>query len=222
MITFDDDISLLLITGKNIQVLCDTHLGSLSIEAIRPLFNREYELIVFNSHSDWDHIWGNGEFNCHIIAHDLCPAMISERWEKDLLENSDKIRGNVRQKLPDMAFKSSFSLVDERIVFRYAPGHTIDSAVCYDIIDKVLYMGDLVEDPIPFLDKDLPGYITTLKAILDSNAEILVSAHSGIVDRGLVLSNIDYIARIMQGLPIDDSDFLEYKEVHRQNCLIKR
>ena len=57
--TYDDDISVYLIKGNPKIVLCDTHLGPLSMEVIKQYLAADYpqkEILIFNSHSDWDHI----------------------------------------------------------------------------------------------------------------------------------------------------------------------
>ncbi len=60
---YKDQNLVYLIKGTKRLYLCDTHLGPKSMEAVKGylqdnnLTNRE--LIIFNSHSDYDHNWGN-------------------------------------------------------------------------------------------------------------------------------------------------------------------
>ncbi|MFH0968740.1 MAG: MBL fold metallo-hydrolase [Methanobacteriota archaeon] len=220
--TFDDEISVYLIVGSRFLVLCDTHLGPGSMDQIiRYLvdFSCPDQMIIFNSHSDWDHIWGNCSFpDSFIIGHEFCKKRMLERGAFDLTQNATFQRGLVELKPPNLTFSNRLSLEDEDVEFFYAPGHTIDSAVCYDRQDMVLYIGDLAEDPIPYLDAyDLDTYLITLRSILTHPARMLVSAHSGIVTRNLIERNIAYITKVRDKIPIDSQDLGAYHEVHLWN-----
>ncbi len=143
---------------------------------------------------------------------------MQERGEYDIRQNASSRRGTVVLTPPNLTFSNRLSLEDEDVEFVYAPGHTIDSAICYDRQDMVLYVGDLVEDPIPYLDdRDLDTYLTTLRSLLTHQAEILVSAHSGIVTRDLIERNISYITKVRDGISLDSEDFWAYREVHLWN-----
>ncbi|MDD1728455.1 MAG: MBL fold metallo-hydrolase [Methanospirillum sp.] len=222
LLTFDDDISLYLISGSRFHLLCDTHLGSASMDQVMQLLVADpgfRQLVLFNSHADWDHIWGNGAFdNPVIIGHEQCRVRMQERGIFDLNLNAHLQRGKVVLTPPNLTFSERLTFDDEAIAIRHAPGHTEDSSVCYDLQDQVLYLGDLVEDPIPYLDAaDLDQYITTLTSLLDHPARILVSAHSGLVNRDLIRQNITYIKGMMSGTPFIPADFGSYEPVHRWN-----
>ncbi|WP_319579119.1 MBL fold metallo-hydrolase [uncultured Methanospirillum sp.] len=222
LLTFDDGISLYLITGTHVHLLCDTHLGPVSMNEVFEILtvnHASHRLLIFNSHSDWDHIWGNSVFKDHlIIGHESCRQRMLQRGTFDLAQNAAQKRGNVVLTPPNLTFSDRLTLEDEGIVFSYTPGHTADSSVCYDTVDKVLYLGDLVEDPIPYLDAyDLDQYIDTLTSLLEDQARILVSAHSGLVTRDLIRKNIAYIRAIRDGVPVDPVRFGSYGPVHRWN-----
>lgn len=222
LLTFDDAISIYLITTPRFSLLCDTHLGPESMKMVTGyLADSEIEkpVIIFNSHSDWDHIWGNCSFpESWIIGHEFCNRRIEERGAFDLIQNCESQQGDVVLVSPNMTFSKRLDFEQEKIGFAYAPGHTIDSAVCYDKHDQVLYVGDLVEDPIPYLDdSDLDRYLNTLQKLLDYQADILVCAHSGIVSRDIVLRNIEYIRRVRDGIPQNPESFGDYASVHRWN-----
>jgi len=222
LLTFDDSISLYLITGIHVHLLCDTHLGPVSMNEICEILTdipTNHRLLIFNSHSDWDHIWGNSVFVNHlIIGHESCRQRMLERGAFDLAQNAAQKRGDIVLTPPNLTFSDRLTLEDEGIVFSHTPGHTTDSSVCYDTVDKVLYLGDLVEDPIPYLDAyDLDLYIDTLTSLLEHPARILVSAHSGLVTRDLIRENIAYIRAIREGVPMDPAMFGSYGAVHRWN-----
>jgi len=222
LLTFDDGISLYLITSNSVHLLCDTHLGPISMDEVSKILSESQEnhrLLIFNSHSDWDHIWGNSLFKNHlIIGHESCRQRMLERGIFDLEQNAAQKRGDVLLTPPNLTYSDRLTLEDEGIMFSHAPGHTEDSSVCYDIIDKVLYLGDLVEDPIPYLDaSDLDQYINTLTSLLDHQARILVSAHSGLVSRDLIRENIAYIRAVRDEVFVDSDRLGSYGPVHRWN-----
>lgn len=222
LLTFDDEISLYLLSGKRFDLLCDTHLGPVSMEEIKSSLKNKPEnhrLLIFNSHSDWDHIWGNCVFRDHIIiGHELCRQRMNERGVFDLIQNATQKRGDVELIPPNLTFSDQLTLEDEGIRFNHAPGHTVDSSVCYDMADEVLYLGDLVEYPIPYLDAyDLDQYIDTLTSLLDHPARIFISAHSGLVTRDLIKENITYIRAVRDEMMIDSAHLGSYGQVHRWN-----
>ncbi|HWQ65547.1 MAG TPA: MBL fold metallo-hydrolase [Methanospirillum sp.] len=222
ILTFDDGISVLLILGTRNNILCDTHLGPDSMDKVRTYLTSSQsdpELVIFNSHSDWDHIWGNCAFpDAWIIAHTRCRERMIERGRFDLNRLASHCRGQVTLKLPNLTFEDRLCLDDEGVEFIAAPGHTIDSALCFDGQDMVLYVGDLVEDPIPYLDYDnLDEYISTLRTLAAFPATIMVSAHSGVVSRDLIQSNIRYIQAVQRGASIDTETLGAYRAVHQCN-----
>lgn len=220
--TFEDNITIYLINTDNRMFLCDTHLGPLSMEYIKQYISActgEKDLIIFNSHSDWDHIWGNCAFDdALILGHETCRNRMQERGEYDLERYSKNVKGTVKLKLPDLTFDSKITFEEEHIEFIYAPGHTIDSSVCFDRKDSVLFVGDLVENPIPYLSYiDLAGYIKTLEFIREFPADIKICAHSGIIDGEIINKNISYIENILHGRSVEVEDSREFEYVHTYN-----
>lgn len=222
ILTFDDNISVLLIIGSRFTFLCDTHLGPESMKKVQNelgTISHPEQMVIFNSHSDWDHVWGNCEFSHNlIIGHSTCRDRLKERGEYDLISHSSMTRGIVTITLPNMTFDSRLTFEEDDVEFIYAPGHTIDSSLCFDRKDSILYVGDLVEDPIPYLDYERTDlYLNTLEMLLTFPADIMVSAHSGIIVRDLIRANIAYIQAVQEGKSIDNSRFGAYDNVHQLN-----
>lgn len=220
--TYDDDISVYLIKGDHHYVLCDTHLGPLSMNVVKdylPIQLTPKELLVFNSHSDWDHIWGNCAFeDTKIIGHTTAKTRMQEIGNYELNRLRNLHNGEIELKYPNLTFSEKLILEDEDIEFIYAPGHTIDSSLCFDRRDSVLFVGDLVEFPIPYLDYyDLDAFIETLKFIQNFPAKIKLSAHSGIVSDDLVERNLSYIKSIQLAQPISLEMIGSSAEVHQYN-----
>lgn len=202
---FPQDTYVYLIDAGEKLFLCDTHVGPKSMETVKEYLDAQglgsKEIIVFNSHGDWDHIWGNCAFpNAAIIAHESCRQRIMENGERDLEKFKGKYHdGSFKLKLPNLTFDSRLSFDDYGIEFIYAPGHTADSAICYDKRDYVLFVGDLVEHPYPYFSyDDLEAYIKSLEYIKGIGARTVLCGHSGSVDEKLINENIAYIKERMK------------------------
>lgn len=221
--TYEDDISVYLIKGDHSYILCDTHLGPLSMDIIKDYISTthlpEKEILIFNSHSDWDHIWGNCAFpDAKIIAHEKARTRMFEIGKYELQRLAKFHNGEIELKLPSLTFSDKLALPDEGIEFIYAPGHTIDSSLCFDQKDSVLFVGDLVESPIPYLDYYyLDVFIKTLEFIKGFPSMIKLSAHSGIISDKLIERNISYIKGILHGESISSEMIGSSVEVHQYN-----
>lgn len=222
---FEYNTSVYLInTGKRI-FLCDTHTGPKSMDIVKNYINdngwNNKELIIFNSHSDWDHIWGNCAFEyATIIGHVKAKERMLERGRYDLERLGRFHNGEIELKLPDRTFESLLCFEEDKIDFVYAPGHTIDSSICIDKKDSVVFAGDLIEHPLPTISHyDLQGFLNSLEAIKSNSAETILSAHSGKVSEELLKENIDYVRDLLElgGLmPVEEKDE-EWQSLHYYN-----
>lgn len=206
LFTFDDlieeykcETSIYAINSNKYIFICDTYLGPRIMEKIAEYLKEacgEKPVVVFNSHSDWDHVWGNCYFqNELIISHRLCRERI-ERTGAESLEIllSRYQRGAVRLVSPNLIFEHEICFPDEGVRFFYTPGHTVDSASCFDEFDVVVYAGDNIESPNPYIQWDnLKEYKTTLENYMEMGCEVFISAHSGLVDKDIINENIKYI-----------------------------
>jgi len=226
ILKFDDGDTNYLINGRNTIYLCDTHMGPKSMELVKDYIKTQgwggKEIIVFNSHCHYDHIWGNCAFeNVKIISHETCRKRIIERGTYDLrrLKNMYNTEG-IELNLPNITFKNKLEFEEDEVGFLYTPGHTDCSAICIDKRDSVIYVNDLVEYPLPHLGyEDWKEYVKTLEFIKNLSPRVMVSTHSGIVDMNLLNENIIYIKNLIQGQKMTFEDGVRIK-VHSNN--IKR
>jgi cyclase len=211
--------SVYLINTENKLFLCDTHMGYKSMDIVKEYIKENNlsnkELIIFNSHSDWDHIWGNCAFEKEtIIGHEKCRKIMQESGGYTLDVLPKYKNGAVELKYPNVTFDNKISFIDENIEFIYAPGHTECSAICYDKRDSVVFVGDLVEEPYPILNYgDWDVYAKTLEFIKSLNAKFIVTAHSEIVNESLVDQNIKYIKDFIRCYELNDTTKLTDKEI---------
>ncbi|MDD4657856.1 MAG: MBL fold metallo-hydrolase [Eubacteriales bacterium] len=207
-----------LINSDNRVYLCDTHLGPKSMEPIKEYLQAQglnKPLVIFLSHSDWDHVWGVCAFaNPLVAAHELCAQKIIQRGPLELQRYASYQNGDIRLVTPNLTFDSRLLFADDGVEFIYAPGHTVDSAICFDHRDLVLYAGDLVEKPQPSIGwHDLENYIDTLEYLGELPAQVIITSHSGIVTREDIDDNLDYIREcqeIVEKGPDEDDDDADY------------
>ncbi|OEF99755.1 hypothetical protein BHF71_07595 [Vulcanibacillus modesticaldus] len=218
-----DQINLLAIYGEKFTYLCDTYLGPDPMEQLKKVFRRDgrnQPIIVFNSHWDWDHIWGNCAFaDSMIIAHKKCRENLEKGFWSELNKNKQYARGEVKPVFPNILFEKRLTFMEDGVEFFYSPGHTADSASCYDKKENILYVGDNVEFPIPYIqDKDLKHYINTLKMYLNLNPRYIITGHGENASIELIKSNLEYVKKLYQGINIDQSNWSsDMKERHLAN-----
>ena len=181
------DLNLHLIIGKNRNYIIDTGFGSESIEPIKEYLSGNYKpIIVINTHSDWDHIWGNHCFrNSIIISHKLCRGLIEEHWTETLIDYKQFIRGEVIQCLPNLLIEDTIYFPDDEVRIFYTPGHTVDCISVFDEHDNVLNVGDNIGDTIseivPEINTDKATYIQTIQKYKSLNIEACISGHNKIL-----------------------------------------
>jgi glyoxylase-like metal-dependent hydrolase (beta-lactamase superfamily II) len=153
-------------------------------------------VVVFNSHGDFDHYWGNGSFKSSmILSHELCRLRIEREGEEALVSFQENKQGKVEILLPNTVFSERIFFADDGVEFYHTPGHTLDSASCFDHFDKVLFVGDNIESPLPHLNElNSKQYTTTLEEYLNRNAKAIVSGHDDLIlNDTLIRKNMDYI-----------------------------
>jgi len=187
------------INGSRHVFVCDTCLGSEPMNQVKQYFAEKRidskQVVVFNSHGDYDHFWGNGCFRSSlIIGHQLCRSRIEKESQKDLEEFKAHKLGEVEIVAPNVVFDKSVFFADEGVEFYHTPGHTEDSSSCYDHVDRTLFVGDNVESPLPYLSElNFAGYVATLEEYIQRNAKTIVAGHAeAVLDADAVRSCLKY------------------------------
>lgn len=203
-------------------LLCDTHTGPECINRVRKfVFSElgEREFMVFNSHAHWDHVAGNCAFseNAAIISSEITFEIMRECMECQFSANRSWIEDKVELRLPNLLFRNRLIFPDHKIEFFLAPGHTPGCACCLDILDNVLFAGDIIEKPVPSFDYyKLDIYANTLENLLSKSYKQIITSHSGSVRRELIQDNLNYIRSFLN--ITNDSFYAEkYHEAHASN-----
>ncbi|MCK5303969.1 MAG: MBL fold metallo-hydrolase [Candidatus Heimdallarchaeota archaeon] len=224
--SFDDPYftTLYVINGKNRIFICDTFLGPVPMREVLKFLEKEgvkdKEIVVFNTHYDYDHIWGNQLFeNSVILAHELCVKELKETGEDDLKQFEAHKKGDVKLILPNTDFKEKLVFSDDGVEFYHTPGHTADSSSCYDSVDKVLIVGDNLESPFPYIRiLNVKEYANSLREYLSRDAEIIVSGHDEIMNSDRLLrENLEYLENFTSK-KIDRKNFTKkHRGIHFSN-----
>jgi glyoxylase-like metal-dependent hydrolase (beta-lactamase superfamily II) len=223
LFTFEDlgGTNVYIIEGARYRFICDTFLGPDPMEEIKQYTEDRSgpkPYIVFNSHADWDHIWGNCAFRHEmILAHRTVIARMGEEAARDLARFGVHKKGPVELVPPTVLFDSEVLFLEEGVRFFHTPGHTEDSSSCLDLVDGVLFVGDNLEEPVPYVSfGDVQRYIETLRSYAALAPVTFVPGHGSPAGDGLLQRNLDYL------LALSSAGFFSetgpaFLERHREN-----
>ena len=224
--TFKDPykLNIYVINGEEHIFICDTGFGSDSVnellDYLRTIDIHSKPFIVFNSHADYDHVWGNHVFKeSEIIAHELSPEIFQKEGEEILEKYAEHKRGEVVLTPPNKLFKEKIVFEVEGVEFYHSPGHTLESSSCFDHKEKILFVGDNIESPFPYINfLNLENYCNSLREYLTRNAKIIISGHDEVMfDETLIQENLQYLETI-QSRKIDRKNFTkQHRGIHFQN-----
>lgn len=218
-------VNVYLVQGRQHLFLCDTAFGSDSMNPVKQYIAEHSEgkpLVVINSHFHWDHVWGNCAFDgATFVAHEKCRAAMREYGSGALEEFAQFKRGEVRPVYPTLTFSDRISFPDDGFEIFHTPGHTADSTSCLDTVDGVLFAGDNIESPLPYLiGEDLNEYASTLGRYLDLKPGRFLSGHDENPDEGLIRQNLQYVMDFQQG---NTARYGEdpFRRIHEENLRIR-
>lgn len=161
IVTFDELVnyktSVFIIECPKRIYIIDTFGGTKSMNEVMKIINNyaNKQIIVINTHSHWDHVWGNSVFKDEIIIScELTKKYIIENWNKEYSKNKKNIQGEAIQTLPNLTFEGKISFEEDGIQIFQTPGHTKDSISIYDRIENTLIVGDNLEKPIIYVENE--------------------------------------------------------------------
>jgi len=193
-------INVFVIDGNRHVFVCDTCLGSEPMNLVKEYLAEKgldsKPIVVFNSHADYDHYWGNGCFKSSlIIGHELCRKRIEKEAQRSLEEFKVHMLGDVEIVAPNVVFDKRLFFAEEGVEFYHTPGHTEDSSACFDHVDGTLFVGDNVESPLPYVNGlNFAGYAATLEEYILRNAKAIVAGHAEtVLDAAAVRDGLSYL-----------------------------
>src|ERR1051326_1030268 len=140
------------------------------------------QVLVVNSHADWDHAWGNayftGEHAAPSIAHEHGRIrMESQEARAELADFRPRspIFRNVRLLPATIAFNHELTLHDGDLTIELfpAPGHHRDHIAAWIPQLSLLLAFDAVENPLPCIENagEVPSMFATLERFLTLPSE---------------------------------------------------
>jgi glyoxylase-like metal-dependent hydrolase (beta-lactamase superfamily II) len=201
-----------IVVTQRFVVLVDTFISPTTARELLKIaqdhLDGERQLLVVNTHADWDHTWGNQIFAGRHAEH---PAvLIGSRLSAAEFERPEskahlkEMQANNPGSFDDVQLTPPNLLFDERIQINggdltlelfMATGHTHDHAAVYIPEINTLLAGDAAENPYPEARESrlFPQMVATLKQLVGMLPATVLYCHApGFHDASLLQANLDY------------------------------
>ena len=200
-----------IITNRYV-IVCDTLLCPEDMIAMMDTLQnevKERQLLIVNSHADWDHVWGNSYFTGEHAAPILAQAHGFNRLrsEEALIElkhfqQDSLVFHNVVLTPATITFDHTFTVHGGDLTLELfpAPGHHTDHIAVWIPEIRLLLAFDAVEKPIPCLN-DAAGVqpmFTTLESFLLLQPQQVFCSHGKTTSVDMVKQNLAYLRDIEQ------------------------
>jgi len=167
------------------------------------------QVLVVNSHADWDHAWGNayfiGEHVAPVIAHEFGrKRMESEEVRTELADFQQRypIFRNVKLVPATLTFNHDLAIHDGDLTIELfpAPGHHLDHIAAWIPQLSLLLAFDAVERPFPCIEDAaaVPSMFATLERFLTLHSERVLCSHGKTTSPEIVKANLVYLREIEQ------------------------
>ncbi|MDQ2714887.1 MAG: MBL fold metallo-hydrolase [Chloroflexota bacterium] len=201
----------LVVTQRYIVVLdtllCLEDVGSMMQTLPTDLAGRQ--VLVVNSHADWDHSWGNayfmGEHAAPIIAHDHCLLrMQSEEARAGLREYQERyaIFRSVVLVPPTVTFEQQLTIHggDLTIELLATPGHHPDHIAAWLPELRLLLAFDAAEMPLPLIENAAcaPLMFASLERMIALQPLRVLCSHGKTTSPDQLQANLAYLREIEQ------------------------
>lgn len=198
-----------IIISQRYVVVVDTMINpetavSLLHHAQQHLINNR-QLLVINTHADYDHAWGNQVFNAPIIGAYQCAEILRDEETKTRLAqmqaNEPHIFGNVSLTPPTLLFEETLTIDggDLTLELFATPGHTTDHVSLYIPEIDTLLAADAAELPFPYArtPSGLPHLRRSLAKLADIEADTVLYCHAPVtIGPQLIQDNIAYFDKL--------------------------
>jgi glyoxylase-like metal-dependent hydrolase (beta-lactamase superfamily II) len=161
------------------------------------------QLLVVDTHGDWDHVWGNGLFAgphaeqpAPIIGHELMEGRISTpeaRAELEEKQAEDPAYATAEWIPPTVAIGGPTRIEGGDLTLHLlpTPGHKTDHLAVWIPQLRLLFAGDAAEWPFPRIDADAAVFRTSLRFMRDLAPETVLYCHApGRIDPRVIDENI--------------------------------
>ncbi len=167
------------------------------------------QVLCVNSHSDWDHAYGNGYFTgshaAPIIAHEHCRTRLQSEEASNELADFQKhypIFASVTLVPPTITFIQGLTIHGGNLTIQLlpAPGHHLDHIAAWIPELRLLLAFDAVEMPIPLIENasGAPYMFATLESLIALQPERILCSHGKMTSPQLIRDNLTYLREIEQ------------------------
>lgn len=186
-------------------LLCPEDMAQVMQEIQDALAGRQ--LLVINSHADWDHSWGNGYFTgAHatpIIAHQHCRTRLQSDEAKTGLadfQHRNATFRNTTLTLPTITFVNTLTIDGGDLTLELipAPGHHLDHIAIWLPELRLLLAFDAAENPIPILEdaEAVTSMVVTLERFLSLQPQRVLCSHGKTTSIDTVRRNLAYLREV--------------------------
>jgi glyoxylase-like metal-dependent hydrolase (beta-lactamase superfamily II) len=170
----------------------------------------EKQLLVINSHADWDHVWGTRYLVEHytptIIAHEHCRARLLSAEEEHLLREYQEKFSVFRPAVlvpPTVTFRNTLTIHGGDLTLELfpAPGHQPDLIGLWIPEIKLLLAFDALEYPLPGIGSPelVPAMFRSIERFQELQpAHVLCSHRDNSSSPTLIAQNLSYLREIEQ------------------------
>lgn len=210
---FDElQVDAYIIRTERFLIICDTLLcpedAAYMLHSIQPGHNGQ-QVLVINSHADWDHTWGNSYFvnaaqeTALIIAQSLCAQRLCSPLQQTFLERYQRrfpLFKNVRLIPPAITFNSALSINagDLTLELLSTPGHCPEQCVLWLPELQLLLAFDAVEWPFPAIEnaQSVGAMLHSLERLQTLGAHTVLCSHGTTTSPAIVDQNLSYVRTI--------------------------
>jgi glyoxylase-like metal-dependent hydrolase (beta-lactamase superfamily II) len=195
-----------------IDTLLNPALAGMMVAAVQHHLAAGRQLLVINTHADWDHAWGNAAFvgptaryPAPVIGHRLCrQRLLSQEAQVTLAQKQTEepqLYSAVQLTPPTWTFSGSLIIDGGDLSFELlpTPGHTPDHIAILVPEIGTIFAGDAAEAPLPFvgLPDELPQLRASLRRMLALQPATVLYCHApGSHSPGVIHANIAYFDQI--------------------------
>ena len=183
------------------------------IQDVRHITDKPIQYVV-DTHSHWDHSWGNEEFpEATIIGHENCYSEMvdvewNERWRESVMNSGDpwsEEAGLVTITPPNLTFETSMRLYfgGRELHLRYlGRAHTGGDIHIHLPDDSIVFCGDVAQDGgVPYLGDCYPEeWPDTDDRLVQLPVERFVSGHGPVGEPSALADARDFIHELFGSL----------------------
>ena len=206
----DDLVDTFIVVTERYVVVVDT---MINVETAVSLHNHakahlsaNRQLLVINTHADYDHAWGNQVFDTPIIGSTLCAERLTDGGQSQerltqMQADEPDIFAGVRLTPPTITFNDTLTIDGGDLTLELfpTPGHTPDHISIYIPETDTLLAADAAEVPFPFArtTDTLPDMRASLAKLASYNAQTVLYCHAPVtINAQLLHDNIAYFDKV--------------------------